>query len=695
MDNNTRRRDSHLDKFKSRYKTEGLLHNKQKKLNEKLFLKEESKFNATTLEEKSLKNKLKNVSDNNERSRIVESFMSQREKAINPNFDKDRGIAKDIQSKALKSEKGNAFNTVKDFVGPTTENKKTKAQSLKDRILGSKVGGLYSEFLKNISSDIPDSVRDLMTASSLGVQTKSTTLGKVGNLVGASEITGYNPITKDNINIDYLSNKVDTKKVDIKESDGFINKTFKNSYNGVADYFGARNLEKWKNMHREETSKSVRALGASIDPFDTGENLDYVRQQRLVEQIKGKMPAQNKYVSQPGVIQALNKEIPKLSNMYGNKDLPHLRARDESQLADINKRITSSKNNVKQFFNPVDKTELAALESTKAELTERIRRIDGNYGASRINGDPLKTPASVGESFKELNDRRFSITKQLDELGKDPTKSVYKERRRQALSNNLLDVDRELTTHNTDYKNSMAKVASSADLSSPMHTKDSYKPVYGTTGYGLGFSNSFKASRTEHLARGMHYLNPFGAGASSGLQALKESFGIMNHAQRTMANQSRGFAKVMNNSVPLIAAGVLLSGMNNYDDAGQIFEDMFAMGTSLHGWRTGTAFGAAAGGRAGGVGRLIGTGIGGLSGMALGYVAGSALVGGVRDIISNESNIRNFAKKASTKEAYVSQVATGQSLTARAASLNKLAKSGLNDRGLLLGNESTILATGG
>ena len=73
-------------------------------------------------------------------------------------------------------------------------------------------------------------------------------------------------------------------------------------------------------------------------------------------------------------------------------------------------------------------------------------------------------------------------------------------------------------------------------------------------------------------------------------------------------------------------------------------------------------------------------------------VAGTALVGGVRDIMSNESSIRKFAKNVSTKELTVGQQNTNQSITARQASLQKLAKSGLNDRGLLIGNEASILS---
>ena len=115
------------------------------------------------------------------------------------------------------------------------------------------------------------------------------------------------------------------------------------------------------------------------------------------------------------------------------------------------------------------------------------------------------------------------------------------------------------------------------------------------------------------------------------------------------------------------------------------------MGTGLQGWRMGTALGGGLT-KAGGLGRFLGLGLGGIAGAATGYLAGTAIIGGINDITSNDSSIRKFAKKMGTKEMLVNTPDTRQSLTARQASLQKLAKSGLNDRGLLLGNESNVLA---
>lgn len=611
-----------------------------------------------------LEPKLEGLTDNSERYRIVDEYLTNKEnEKIQP---------KDGRSLKQKQYKYTPYNGVK--TPYLDENKERYKKPLKDKLNESLFAPLkegYNKFLKKVSSELPNSVRDMLTASSLGVQTKQTTLGRVGNAIGSSEVTGYNPISKSNINIDYLSNKIDNDtRLNINESDNKAVKFFKNSYNSFYESQGKRNLEQWKKMHIEETSKSVRRLGDNINPFDSGENLDYVRHN--LKDASGRPLIQGP---------------PTRSALAGNESLKEIRARDSRQLVEVEKRIADSKNNIKTFFNPIDTEELKMLQIAQSELTERVRRIDGNYGASRINTEELRIPKSVAESFKDLHDRRVDLNTRIQ--GLMGSNSIYDQTSRGLLNNEYTTVNRQLAIRDSSEFTNFKPIMSES-LGSPI-TKDSYKPTFGTSGYGLGFMNSMTASRTEHAARALHYLNPLGAGGASAGQALMESFGIMNKAQRMQAAQARGFSKVTHNAVPLVASGLVLSGMYNKDDAGQIFEDLFSMGTSLHGWRTGSAIGGAIGSKAS-LTRLLGLGIGGLTGMAAGYAIGSAVVGGIRDVTSNESQIRKFAKNVSTKEAIVSQVGTQQSLTARQASLQKLAKSGLNDRGVLLGNESLVLA---
>lgn len=642
-----------------------------------------------------LERKLEGVTDNTDRMRIVDNYLGERDKATNG-----------FSGRSLKKE----VNKFSPYNGPKTpyldSNKEVHKRSLKDKANQALTPfkDTFNKFLSKVSGELPNSVSDILTASAHGVQTKSTTLGKIGNAIGASEATGYNPISKSNINIDYLSNKIDTQqnRYDIKKDDGFFKTKLKEGYNKYSEGVGKRNMEHWKRMHIEETSKSVRTPGANINPFDSGENLDYVRQKRTVEDLGKKVfgSASEKIGADlnrgPSLLsKELQEAQAKLSGMYGNENLHYIKERESTQLKEVEKRIADSKNNVKMFFNPIDKSELSMLENVHSELTERVRRIDGGYGAARVETSAIELPKSVAESFKDQHERRVNLYNQI----KSDTGN--------AADKNWMHVQRagiafpEDTFHRTNNELSKEKglydnfdFKKTADLGDISHSKN-FTPTYGTSGYGLGFMNSLKASRTEHMVRGLNFLNPVGVGGASAGQAVLESFGIMNKAQRMQVNQARGLGKLAPAMVPGLGALQLGIGIYNKDDAGQIFEDIFSMGTSLAGWRAGAALGGAAGGGSASVGRILGLGIGGLTGMALGYGIGVGIVGGVRDITSNESKVRSFAKKLGTKEVYASQQATRESLTARQASLQKLAKSGLNDRGLLLGSEATILATGG
>lgn len=578
---------------------------------------------------------------------------------------------------------------------PFLGNKEVKQRSLNDKVNQAIVPfkDTFNKFLNKVAGDMPNSVSDMLTASSLGVQTKQTTLGKIGSIIGASEVTGYNPISGSNINIDYLSNKIDKQQnyIASNKNDGFFKSTFKSGYNKLSESIGKRNLEHWKKMHIEETSKFVRTPGANIDPFDSGENLDYVRQKRKVEGLRSDL-ARDIDRGPSLVSKELQDATHRLSNMYGNDNLHFVRDRDALQLKEVEKRIADAQNNVKIFFSPIDKSELSMLENIKTELTERLRRIDGGYGAGRVNTDAIELPKSVAETFKEQHERRVQLYNQINSATGNSAEKSWMQVQRAGIAfpeDTFNKINNNLAEHKGIYDN--FSISRSENLGGPSHLKD-YKPVYGTSGYGLGFMNSFKASRTEHLVRGLNFLNPLGVGGASAGQAVMETFGIMNKAQRMQAAQARGFGKLGSALVPGLGAAQLFTGIYNKEDAGQIFEDMFSMGTSLAGWRAGAAVGGALGGGSASIGRLLGLGVGGLTGMAVGYGIGAAAVGGVRDIMSNESKIRSFAKKLGTKEMIVSQQTTAQSLTARQASLQKLAKSGLNDRGLLLGNESSILA---
>lgn len=519
-----------------------------------------------------------------------------------------------------------------------------------------KIKKKYTDYVGKVADRLPTYKEDQLRAAFNNIDVRPTMMGRLTGLFGMSEFEGYNRISKQGFNIDFTS--------------GFDDKTY----------------EYWKQMQREETSKYVRNLGDSIDPFTKETPSEYGRQAQYVNEL-GRTDTSDMSTSELHNHRAnLNLERNKLDGMTPVDN----RMRDSKQLAEINKRIDQTKNDFKQFFNPMDKKELDMLQSTHTELTERMRRYDGHYNSSLINQEELKSPASIKESFKDLYERRAQIASQIKENG--PARSnVYKERVAQSLWNQQHAIDREIAAKASSegFGNDFVRPVSSSTLGRPDHVKDSYRPTYGTSGYGLG-SNAMKASRIEHLARFGHYLNPFGAGGESGLQALKESFGIMNKQQKLLAKQAKGLGRITHNIVPIAAAGMLFSDMMDHKGPGEIIEDFVSMGGALHGWRTGSALGGAL--NIGQKTKFLGLGVGGAVGAATGYLIGAAVVGGINDITTNDSGIRKFAKKLGTKESLVTSPDTRQSLTARQQSLQKLAKSGLNDRSLLLGNESSILA---
>lgn len=607
-------------------------------------------------------------------------------------------------SRSTVGDNSDYFNTPrKDFVGPLDERK-----TLKDKLKDSSLNKSFSSLISKIAGKLPNNQRDVYTASSLGVQFKDNPLSMFTDKINP-EKTGYNPISKSSINIDYLSDKIDIQyRKPIKDSDWRVKSFFKNQFNSSAEYLGQRRLEQWKQMHREETAKSVRNLGDNIDPFENSDNTDYFKQKRKTEEARSFYHRQKRDFnfnlkknggnadssSLDAARSTYKEELSKINNFPNkltNKDLPDIKERSSLQLKEVEKRIEDAQNNVKRFFNPIDKEELTSLQKVQEELTERIRRIDGNYGISRISTEEIKIPKSVAESFSDLHKQRVDL---YNQVFSDTGNSNLKERgpvqrSGQAFPQRALsDVNSQLAENSGFYKDHY--VPNSKTLGTPKYTKD-FTPSFGTSGYGLGFFNAWNASKTEHAVRAAHLSNPLGA---SSRQALMETFGIMNNAQRMQAAQARGFGKLGGALVPGLSVAQIGLGVYNNEDAGQIFEDLVSMGSSLAGWRVGSAVGGSLT-QAGSLGRLAGLGLGGLSGMALGYGLGVATIGGVRDIMSNESKIRGFAKKAYTKESIVSQNGTTQSLTSRQASLQKLAKSGDNSRGLLLGNEAMLLATGG
>ena len=543
----------------------------------------------------------------------------------------------------------------------------SRAKDVKPLTVMDKLANAYDHFLTKIGASLPDTRRDQALAQIHGIPLKDSALGSITKLLGYSDKKGYNRISGEKINIDYLSN------------------------------MSNKDLDFWKKMQREEAAKHVRQLGGNIDPFDGGDHTTKGQYANEIKEVRERIRQHEAQTSKPNpkVREALDSQMSSLKEKW--KTAPRgtseqLLERTSSQLREVEKRIKDSENNVKKFFNPIDKEELDALKVARTELFDRQHKLQSGYNNYQINNDKVPLPNSVSESFADLHKRRTELYDHIN-TGNNVNHHVPPNGGVSRLGvafpeDELSRVNREIAEQGKGL-NAGYTAPSSRGVRGPKHTKE-FKPEFGTSGYGLGFKNAMMSSRAEGLTRFAHYMNPIGVGGASGTQALLETVGILNKNQKMMAGQARGFSKLVHNIVPISAAGLLLSDMADNKDANEIASDFLSMGTALQGWRIGTALGHGLT-REASLSRFVGLGVGGVAGLGLGYLAGTAIVSGISDVMSNDSSVRKFAKKTAMKEGLVSMPDTYKSLTAKQSSLQKLAKSGLNDRGLLLGNEANVL----
>lgn len=238
-----------------------------------------------------------------------------------------------------------------------------------------------------------------------------------------------------------------------------------------------------------------------------------------------------------------------------------------------------------------------------------------------------------------------------------------------------------------------------------------FRPSEGVGGYGLGFANHMKASRAELFVRG----TSFALTLTGGGEALMNAFGVRTAIQKSqMKKQTSIFKKLMTPGGQAIAGtwGSLLYTAASGGEMTDFVETQLSYAAGLQGWRTGTSFGGMLGGQyvgsggkmsakgvAGSVGRGISAGagrgaltlVGGATGFALGLAAVQGASWMAHDLTSNKSSIRKIAKEFTTRTATMNTADNYKTLTSRQAALNKLAKSGLNDRAILLGNEARVL----
>lgn len=238
----------------------------------------------------------------------------------------------------------------------------------------------------------------------------------------------------------------------------------------------------------------------------------------------------------------------------------------------------------------------------------------------------------------------------------------------------------------------IAKYDPRKDPANPYTYQKTWKPTEGFQGYGLGFNNFQNASRTELLSRGTWFL----AGAG-GREQLMNAFGVITRRQALNASKQSSFAGRFFNNATFARVGAI-GGILMTENLVDFAQMQLGIAGGIQGWRIGSSFGGAlagskkAGGFLPGAGRTLLGGTGGILGFAAGTAAATLPIAILQDMTRNTSHIRQVAKDFSKRSTLMSTGQTRQTLTSRQMTLNKLARSGLNDRAMLLGNEAKVLA---
>ena len=394
--------------------------------------------------------------------------------------------------------------------------------------------------------------------------------------------------------------------------------------------YGTPELDTWKRIQRNEAAKSVRHIGDNIDPFHNSAGNDRVHRVRS---------AQDTIRARTG------------GDIKGYYDKQ--RAKIHQQRAEFYEKVQS-------LPNPQQPNHTSSIGPTKKTWSR--------WTISTLNN----------ENFRELDDWK-AFDKKLDHLNA-----------KQAQAERLMG-----------WKNPY-----------DFEHKQNFIASEGSSGYGLGFSNYMKASRTQLGVRGLSFAVGVGGG-----EALMNSFGVMTAGQKAVlkASGQRGLlSKLMTPGMQAVGgayASLMFTALSG-GDVDEFVTNQLSYAAGLQGWRVGSSFGGMLGkerlvqggakttgsvvnGIKSGVRAGITRGalgfLGGATGFAIGMAAVQSASWAIKDLSSNRSTIRKIAKEFTTRTSHIDTGYTKQSLTAKQMALSKLAKSGLNDRAMLLGNEARTM----
>ena len=348
--------------------------------------------------------------------------------------------------------------------------------------------------------------------------------------------------------------------------------------------------------------------------------------------------------------------------------------------------------------------EEAAKSLAKGQNTNPFRRDDFT----------MKTQNYSKSAIKKMDSKLLKLSEEII----NPNTSEADVLKKQSIYDNIKSIREKVDSH-INYSGISKTGIMDGDI------KLTHRPGEGINGYGLGLNKFMASSDTALLGRGLGFMTFAGAGES-----LMNSFGILTATQQAVNNKEISMFKRAFSNASMIrmgALGSILYSASTDQGLGGFVSDNLTYAGALQGWRVGTSFSPLAKHAANAIGNVAATpwrmakagddmilgrspnvnfwtpastskasrlawgAAGGITGAAIGALAVTAASAAISDITSNQSTIRKVAKNISTRTIYASTSTNSATSSSRQAALNKLARSGLNDRALLLGNEARIL----
>ena len=433
--------------------------------------------------------------------------------------------------------------------------------------------------------------------------------------------------------------------------------------------------------------------------------------EKSIEDLNEGIRIQSMGPKKPNVYNSIRDVIGGVTSLSQDRD--DIKARLEDKKL-YQKGVPTYKVNNMDGIGSLSKKERNLIYKAHQEEAAKSLAIGQNTNPFRKDDYTMRTQNYTESSIKKMDSKLLKLSEEII----NPNTSEADVLKKQSIYDNIKSIREKVDSH-INYSGISKTGIMDGDI------KLTHRPGEGINGYGLGLNKFMASSDTALLGRGLGFMTFAGAGES-----LMNSFGILTATQQAVNNKEISMFKRAFSNASMIrmgALGSILYSASTDQGLGGFVSDNLTYAGALQGWRVGTSFSPLAKHAANAIGNVAATpwrmakagddmilgrspnvnfwtpastskasrlawgAAGGITGAAIGALAVTAASAAISDITSNQSTIRKVAKNISTRTIYASTSTNSATSSSRQAALNKLARSGLNDRALLLGNEARIL----